>query len=168
LQPGQRVSLVGAEGLEVSYLGVDDFLPVPETLGLVARRPIALTLRHPSSGETLGLHLEPMLVKAQIRFARQPHGWPREGLAVTVKLVDDKGHPVPDNFAVSCRVTVNTAATPTTWQRDRSTLRTSIDRPEGAGPWMVRVDVLDESGASIGKDFSEVGYRSAAARAASR
>lgn len=168
LQPGQRVALIGAEGLEVSYLGFDDFLPVPRTLGLVARRPIALTLRHPASGETLALDLEPMTVSAGIFFAPQPHGWPAEGLDITVKLLDSKGHPIPDNFEVSFRVTVNVESVSPTWQRQGSTLRTSLERPRGSGPWMVRVDVLDQSGASLGMDFTEVGYSPSAAQAARR
>jgi hypothetical protein len=159
LQPGQRVSLVGAEGLEVGYLGLDSFLPVPKTLGLVARRPISMLLRHPKSGESLRLNLEPMSVKADISLAQHPHSWPSEGLAVTVKLVDAHGYPVPDNFDVSFRVTVNIALSVPTWERDGSSLRAVIARPEGAGPWMVRVDVLDESGRSLGMNFAEVAYR---------
>lgn len=168
LQPGQRVALVGAEGLEVSYLGFDDFLPVPQTLGLVARRPIAVTLRHPKSRETLGLKLEPMTVSAGIFFAPQPHDWPARGLDITVKLVDAKGHPIPDNFEVSFRVTVNVESVSPVWRREGSTLRTSLERPRSEGPWMVRVDVLDQSGASIGMDFTEVGYSRAAAHTSRR
>jgi hypothetical protein len=150
----------------VSYLGLDDFLPVPQTLGLVARRPIALTIRHPGSGETLGLNLEPMTVNADIFFAPHPRDWPVEGLDIAVKLVDAKGYPIPDNFEVSFRVTVNVASVSPAWRREGSTLRTSLPRPSGDGPWMVRVDVLDQSGASLGMDFTEVGYSRAAAQTA--
>ncbi len=159
LQPGQRVGLKGADGLEVGYLGFDNFLPAPKTLGLVARRPISMLLRHPTSGETLKLNLEPMLVKAKIGFAEHPESWPTEGLQVTVKLVDAEGHPVPDNYPVSCRVSVNVALAHPKWERQGSTLRATLDQPDGFGPWMVRVDVMDESGGSIGMDFSEVAYR---------
>lgn len=168
LQPGQRVSLVGAEGLEVGYLGLDSFLPVPKTLGLVARRPIAMLLRHPRSGETLRLNLEPLSVRADISFAQHPDSWPSQGLEVTVKLVDEHGYPVPENFAVSFRVSVNITLAVPQWQRDGSTLRASIARPEGAGPWMVRVDVLDESGRSLGMNFAEIAYRTAGTQARGR
>jgi hypothetical protein len=169
LQPGQRVGLLGAEGLEVGYLGFDDFLPAPKTLGLVARRPISMRLRHPGSGETVRLELEPMTVRAEISFARHPHDWPKDGLAISVKLVDEQGFAVPDEFGVSCRVTVNIAPAEPIWERSGSTLRTLLAKPEGSGPWMVRVEVRDESGIPLGKDISEVAYASSgpAARSAS-
>ena len=166
LQANQRVSLIGAEGLEVAYLGLDEFLPAPKSVGLVARRPISLVLRHPESGETVRLDLEPLTVRAQVQFARHPQSWPNDGLEIAIKLTDEHGDTVPENFAVSCKVTVNIQPVEPTWERMGSVLRTRLDRPPGAGPWMVRVDVLDENGASLGMDFSEVGYDTGTARAA--
>lgn len=161
LQPGQRVGLVGAEGLEVGYLGFEEFLPAPKTLGLVARRPISTLLRHPQSGETVRLELEPMTVRAEISFERHPHTWPEPGLPIRVRLIDDKGYPIPDEFEVSCRVTVNVRPTEPVWRRSGPTLHTLLPEPEGSGPWMVRVEVLDQSGSSLGMDFSEVAYEPA-------
>jgi len=159
LQANQRVTLIGADGLLVAYLGLDDFLPAPKSVGLVARRPISLVLRHPVSGETLRLDLEPLTVRAQVTFAQHPQSWPSEGLEVAVKLVDDHGEPVPSNFAASCRVTVNVEPVAPVWERTGAVLRTRISRPPSAAPWMVRVDVVDENGASLGMDFAEVGYQ---------
>lgn len=162
LQPGQRVGLLGADGLEVGYLGFDDFLPAPKTLGLVARRPISMHLRHPGSGEMVRLDLEPMTVRAEIMFTRQPHEWPKQGLQIGVKLIDEQGYEVPEEFNVRCKVTVNIEPAEPAWQRTGSTLQTLLQRPEGPGPWMVRVEVVDESGIPLGKDFSEVAYASPA------
>lgn len=165
LQANQRVTLIGAEGLEVAYLGLDDFLPAPKSVGLVARRPISLVLRHPNSGETLRIDLEPLEVHAQISFARSPRDWPNEGLELAVKLVDDKGGAIPENFAVTCKVTINIEPTEPHWERTGSVLRARLPRPTGPGPWMVRVDVVDENGASLGMDFTEVGYQQPSAHA---
>lgn len=158
LQPDQRVSLIGAQGLELAYLGLDDFLPVPETLGLVARRPISLVLRHPESGETVRLNLTPLSIKARVEFVGDRRDWPYEGLEVRVKLYDEQGYAVPDNYAVTARVTINVAIANATWQREGSVLRTVLPRPPGSPPWMVRVEVLDQSGIPIGMDFTEVAY----------
>ncbi|HKO94194.1 MAG TPA: hypothetical protein VJU61_23735 [Polyangiaceae bacterium] len=165
LQANQRVTLVGADGLLVAYLGLDDFLPAPKSVGLVARRPISLLLRHPVSGETLRLDLEPLTVRAQVTFARHPESWPSEGLDVAVTLTDDHGDPVPGNFAASCRVTINVDPVAPVWEREGPVLRTRIARPPSAAPWMVRVDVVDENGASLGMDFAEVGYQTRPQRA---
>jgi len=168
LQANQRVTLVGAEGLLVAYLGLDDFLPAPKSIGLVARRPISLVLRHPASGETLRLDLEPLSVRAQVSFGSHPQSWPEEGLELAVRLVDDRGDPVPENFPITCQVTANIEPLSPTWERTGSVLRTRLAHPLGFGPWIVRVDVLDENGASLGRDFAEVGYAPAPSAHAQR
>jgi hypothetical protein len=78
---------------------------------------------------------------------------------VTVRLLDDHGDPVPANFAASCQVTVNVDPVAPVWERTGAVLHTRIARPPSAAPWMVRVDVVDENGASLGMDFAEVGYQ---------
>lgn len=168
LQANQRVKLIGAEGLLVAYLGLDDFLPAPKSIGLVARRPISFVLRHPTSGETLRLDLEPLSVRAQVSFGSHPQSWPEEGLELAVRLIDDRGDPVPENFPISCKVMANIEPSSPTWERTGSVLRTRLARPVGPGPWMVRVDVLDENGASLGKDFVEVGYQATSVAHAQR
>jgi hypothetical protein len=55
-------------------------------------------------------------------------------------------------------VTINIDPVEPSWERSGSVLRTRLARPLGGAPWMVRVDVLDENGASLGRDFTEVGY----------
>ncbi len=158
LQSEQRIQLLGAEGLEVGYVGLEGFFPAPQSLGLVARRPISLVLRHPQSGETLPLQLGPLNVKARISVSRHPEDWPSEGLEIKVQLLDDQGSPVSDSYAASCRVSVNVEPVTPRWERQGASLRAVLDRPATAGPWVVRVDVLDEVGASIGMDVAEVGY----------
>ena len=105
-----------------------------------------------------------MTVRAQISFAREPHAWPKEGLAISVRLIDEEGYEVPEEFSVSCKVTVNIAPTEPSWERTGSTLHTLLERPESNGPWMVRVEVADESGIPLGKDFTEVAYAAPPAR----
>jgi len=63
-------------------------------------------------------------------------------------------------------VTINIDPAQPSWERTGSVLRTRLARPPGSAPWMVRVDVLDENGASLGMDFTEVGYQKPAASAA--
>jgi hypothetical protein len=159
LQSEQRIQLLGAQGLEVGYVGLEGFFPAPQSLGLVARRPISLVLRHPQSGEVLPLKLGPLNVKAQVGVGRHPADWPSEGLEIKVRLLDDQGSPVSDSYAASCRVTVNVEPVTPRWERQGATLRAVLERPATPGPWVVRIDVVDEGGASIGMDLAEIGYQ---------
>lgn len=164
LQPGQRVALLGAEGLEIGYPGFAGFLPAPPDVGLVARRPVSLLLRHPGTRQSVPLRLEPMSVRADISLPRSPGGWPADGLALAVNLVDSEGYEVPESFVAECRVSVNLVPVSPRWSRQGSRLQARIEAPEGTErPWIVRVDVRDARGFSLGMDFVDLGYASPSA-----
>jgi hypothetical protein len=132
-------------------------VPMPDTLGLVQRRPITARLRDPSSGESVSLRLEPLTVKAEIELPHSPRRWPASGLPVTVRLRDQKGRMV-SGVRADVRVSVNLAPQALSWRKGEGTWSSVIASPVGEAPWLVRVEVLDERGASLGKDFAEIGY----------
>jgi hypothetical protein len=161
LLPAQRVRLIGAEGFEVAYAGLDRFVPVPDSLGLVRRRPITARLRDPDSGESVSLRLEPLTVKAQIELAQSARGWPAAGVSIRVRLQDQKGRLVT-GLHTEVQVSVNLEPQKLVWHRGEGTWASVVPSPVGEAPWLVRVDVLDEHGVSLGKDFAEIGYDGAA------
>jgi hypothetical protein len=160
LLPGQRVRLIGAQGLEVGYAGFDRFMPLPDTLGLVQRRPITAVLRDPDTRESVRLRLEPLIVKAEIELPHAPRRWPTGGLPLTVRLKDQKGRAVLGVHA-DVQVSVNLEPQALTWTRGEGTWSAVIPSAVGEAPWLVRVNVLDERGVSLGMDFAEIGYESA-------
>lgn len=157
LLPGQRVRLIGARGFEVAYAGLDQFVPMPDSLGLVQRRPITARVRDPESGESVSLRLEPLTVKAEIELPHSPRRWPASGLPVNVRLKDQKGRPV-SGVRADVQVSVNLSPQKLVWRQGEGTWSSVIASPAGEAPWLVRVDVLDERGVSLGKDFAEIGY----------
>jgi hypothetical protein len=162
LLPGQRVRLLGAEGLELGYAGLDRFLPPPDSLGLVQRRPITAVLRDPDTRESVRLRLEPLTLKAEIELPHAPRRWPVGGLPITVRMKDQKGRLVP-GVRADVQVSVNLEPQTLPWQRGEASWSAVVVSPVGAAPWLVRVNVLDERGVSLGMDFAEIGYEAAAA-----
>lgn len=162
LLPGQRVRLTGAQGLEVAYAGLEQFVPLPDSLGLVQRRPITARLRDPDSAESVSLRLEPLTVQAEIDLPHSARRWPAAGLPVTVRLKDQKGRLVR-GVRADVQVSVNLAPQRLVWRQGEGTWSSVIASPVGDAPWLVRVDVLDERGVSLGKDFAEIAYERAPA-----
>ncbi len=162
LPRGMRVELVGAEGLEIAYSGIDEFLPAPHSLGLVGQRPVTAKLRHPQTREVLEVSMAPMNIFARVRIDPSPERWPREGLAVSLRLEDEAGFAVPDDFRFEVRASVNLVPVEPSWRREAGQLETRLGRPPGRGPWVVRLSVFDAAGQRIGGDVLDVGYRSAA------
>jgi hypothetical protein len=167
LLPGQRVRLIGAANLEVGYAGFDQFMPLPESLGLVQRRPITVVLRNPATHETVRLRLEPLTVKAEIELPNAPRRWPVGGLPLTVRLKDQKGRLV-SGVRAEVQVSVNLEEQKLEWQRGEGTWSAVVPSAVGESPWLVRVNVVDEHGVSLGMDFAEIGYESAASASATR
>jgi hypothetical protein len=165
LLPGHRVQLRGGAGLEVGYLGFDQFLPAPPSLGLVQRRPITVLLRHPQTLETVQLRLEPLTVHADIEVPREPARWPSGGLPVRIHLRDQDGEPIPEKYHADIQLSVNLQPLEPTWQRQGNTLSTLLEQPSLKGPWLVRIAVFDDHGATLGMELAEIAYKTPTATA---
>jgi hypothetical protein len=159
LLPGQRVRLRGGDGLEVGYLGFDQFLPAPQSLGLVQRRPITALLRHPQTLETVQLRLEPLDVHADIEVPREPVRWPAAGLPLTIHLRDQNNEPIAATYHAKIELSVNLQPLEPKWQRRGSTLTTVLEQPSLKGPWLLRISVFDERGATLGMELAEIAYK---------
>jgi len=159
-----RVKLIGAEGLEASYGRASLFIPVPKDVGLARGESTLLRLREPGSKEELGIQLEPRTVKADVDIGPKSARWPGEPLQVTVKLFDHRGRPLKEELKTKPQVFVNVAHVQPTWSHSGNTYTAKIAPAAGAGPWVVRVEVSDDFGDPVGRDFIELGSAKTASR----
>jgi hypothetical protein len=159
-----RVKLIGADGLEASYGRASLFIPVPKDVGLARGESTLLRLREPGAKEELGIKLEPRTVKADVEIGPKSARWPGEPLQVTVKLFDHRGRPLKDELKTKPQVFVNVAHVKPTWTHSGNTYTTKIAPATGAGPWVVRVEVNDDFGDPVGRDFIELGSAKTASR----
>ncbi len=152
-----RVKLIGAEGLEASYGRASVFIPVPKDVGLARGESTLLRLREPGKTAELGLKLEPRTVRADVAIGPKSARWPGEPLSVSIKLFDHRGRPVTDALKNKPRVFVNVDPVEPTWTHSGNTYSAQVTQAPGAGPWVVRVEVSDDFGDEVGRDFVELG-----------
>jgi hypothetical protein len=152
-----RVKLIGADGLEASYGRASMFIPVPKDVGLARGESTLLRLREPGTKEELAITLEPRSLKADVDIGPKTARWPGEALQVTVKLFDHRGRPLKDELKTKPRVFVNVAQVQPTWTHSGNTYSAKIAPAAGTGPWVVRVEVNDDFGDQVGRDFIELG-----------
>jgi hypothetical protein len=152
-----RVKLIGAEGLEASYGRANVFIPVPKDVGLARGESTLLRLREPGTKQELGIKLEPRTLKADVEIGPKSARWPGETLQVTVKLFDHRGRPSKDELKHKPQVFVNVAHVIPTWTHSGNTYTAKVAPAAGAGPWVVRVEVNDDFGDPVGRDFIELG-----------
>jgi hypothetical protein len=159
-----RVKLVGADGLEASYGRASLFIPVPKDVGLARGESTLLRLREPGAKEELAIKLEPRTVKADVEIGPKSARWPGEPLQVTVKLFDHRGRPLKEELKTKPQVFVNVAHVKPTWTHAGNTYTAKIAPAAGTGPWVVRVEVNDDFGDPVGRDFIELGSAKTASR----
>lgn len=157
-----RVKLVGAEGLESSYGRASMFVPAPKDVGLARGESTLLRLRVPGTKEELAIQLEPRSVRADVEIGPKTARWPGDALQVQVKLFDHRGRPVTDPLKTKPRVFVNVEQVEPTWTHSGNTYTAKVPpATKGTGPWVVRVEVSDDFGDQVGRDFIELGGGSA-------
>jgi hypothetical protein len=152
----QRVSLVGADQMEVAYGNSADFMGVPNTLGLAHGSATTIRLRVPGTTEEAVLHLEPQGLRANVHIGPRSATWPLDRVAIDIDLYDTSGRAVPDDTEIDATVTVNLAKVPVSWERSHHTLHATLPAGTPPGPWVVRTEVHDGHGELIGRDHLEV------------
>lgn len=152
-----RVKLIGVDGLEASYGRASVFIPVPKDVGLARGESTLLRLRVPGGKEELGIKLEPRTLKADVNIGPKSARWPGEALQVTIKLFDHRGRPTNDELKNKPQVFVNVANVQPNWTHTGNTYSAKISPTSGTGPWVVRVEVNDDFGDQVGRDFIELG-----------
>ena len=113
-------------------------------------------LRARGSKDELSLTLAPRTLRAEVRLGPARASWPHDRVAVSIRLTDSRGRPVADDVQAKTSVFVNVAPVQVEWKRERNLLRGLVPAGTGAGPWVVRVEVSDDSGNVVGRDFLEI------------
>jgi len=157
LPPSQRLPLVAADGLKMTYGNSNYFVDAPDTVGLARGATTKVRFREPASNQELELTLAPHMVNASVNIGPQTAHWPKDPVSVKIALTDATGKPVAAAEKMSVQVSVNLEPQTVKWKRTGTGLEAKLEAPkQSAGPWVVRVEVKDELGRVAGRDFLEV------------
>jgi hypothetical protein len=148
----QRIRLADPLGLEATYDDARDFVPAPQNIGLIQRRPTLVRLREHGSSEQVQLKLEPRIRTASVELGPRRASWPRDRITVTIHAKSsDSALP-----KLTPRVMLNVSPVVMNWERRAGTWTGVVPRPVSKGPWVVRVEVEDEFGELLARDHLEV------------
>jgi hypothetical protein len=159
--PGRSLELANADGIEMTYGGGDYFVAAPKTLDLVRAEPRLVRFRLPGNPAEAKLWLVPRQVRARVEFGPAVPTWPRDSLEIRVR-VEEANAPTQAQaqpIDVRARVLLGVEPVNVSFVRDGNVLRGVLPPQTGKGPWVVRVEVEDQSGAALGRDFIEVARR---------
>lgn len=155
--PEQLVRLTHTEGLRLTTADHRSNVPASEPFGLEGLDR-AVVLVHPKDGGDAApitlLRRQPM-VSAWV--GPKLATWPDDQVNLQISFVDGQGRPTPDAIQPSVRVMVGTEAVDVDWQKEGSLWQARLKSPpKGKGPWVVRLEILDQYGSIIGRDFAEI------------
>ncbi len=153
----QRVKLVPGDGLELTLSGLPGKHSADLPFGLVSGQPTRVALTQRGGGASASFWLVPRPSLVSVWVGPKYVYWPGELVQLEVQMKDASGRPLPAGVEVTPKVLLGLTPLPVEWTRDAATWRAAVPAPEkGRGPWVVRVEVEDQWGVLLGRDFVEV------------
>ncbi|MEO7036184.1 MAG: hypothetical protein ABI548_19750 [Polyangiaceae bacterium] len=153
---GQQVQFTNTAGLEMTYLGAGRYFPAAQGASLYRGQTTVLGFRMPGALETATARLEPRAVYADVHIGPKRALWPRDPITIDIQLKSKNGAEIPSFLQVVPTVTLGTDPVDLNFEQEGSTLHAVLPPSSTPGPWVVRVDVADQYGVTLGHDFLEI------------
>jgi hypothetical protein len=154
---GRGLSISQSSGLEIASTSTD-YVSSPTRFALLEeeqQRDVKLRI----AGDTtslLAFTLERRSLVAEVDMSPRTARWPQDPVRIAITLSDRKGRIAVDTFEPAMKVTVNNQLITPEFTRTGAKFSAQVPPRPGNGPWVVRVEVLDKEGNSLGRDFLEV------------
>lgn len=155
--PEQRVRLTHAEGLRLTTADHRTNVPAWEPFGLEGLDRAVVLIHPKDGGDAAPITLLRRQPSVSAWVGPKLATWPDDPVNLQVSFVDGQGRPTPDAIQPSVRVMVGTEAVDVDWHKQGSLWQARLKSPpKGKGPWVVRLEILDQYGSIIGRDFAEI------------
>jgi hypothetical protein len=156
----RRVHLTYADGLLMKG-GPHDWHPMPEEIVLPSGEPMNLHVRQAGDTRLVSARVLPQQVKTSVSVGPKFARWPGDSVRVEVKIEGPSAGIKPAWIVPRFRVLLGIDELEVAWNQSGDTYSTEVPPQKGEGPWIVRVEVEDQYGHLLGRDFVEVARRPA-------
>jgi len=167
---GQEVHFSHTDGLEMTYEGAGRYVPASQAVSLYRGETTVVSFRVPGSVYPTSARLRPRGLYAQVALSPGRAVWPRDAVQIAIELRSKDGQPVPAWLEPKAEVKLGIEPLDVAFTRDGNRLVGAVPPADKPGPWVLRVEVKDQFGAVLGRDFLEIANappRRAAAKTAS-
>jgi hypothetical protein len=152
----QRVRLTYAEGLTLTTADHRSGVPGTEPFGLEGLDRAAILIHPPGGGDTSTLTLVRREPLVSTWVGPKLATWPDDSVLLQVNFVDQHGRPTPPNIEPAVHVLVGVDPVDVEWDKQGNLWQARLPPTKGTGPWVVRLEVVDQYGVVIGRDFAEI------------
>lgn len=155
----RKVHLTYADGL-VMKGGQARWQPVPSEIVLPSDQPMSLHLREAGDSRLVSTRLLARQLQTRVHAGPKRVRWPGDGVRVEVNIADADGGPRPAWVQPRFRVLLGIDELEVRWTEDEDgRFQAEVAPQAGPGPWVVRVEVEDQYGHVLGRDFVEIARR---------
>jgi hypothetical protein len=164
----QEVRFSNTDGLEMTYEGAGRYVPASQAVSLYRGETTVVSFRVPGSVYPTTARLRPRGVYAHVVLGPRRAVWPKDSVQIAIELRTKDGEAVPQWLELKADVKLGIEPLDVSFTRDGNRLVAAVPpQPEKTGPWVLRVEVKDQFGSLLGRDFLEIGTAPSAAGKAS-
>lgn len=153
---GQEVRFSHTDGLEMTYEGAGRYVPASQAVSLYRGETTVVSFRVPGSVYPTTARLRPRGLYAQVTIGPRRAVWPNDPVQIVVELRNKEGEPVPEWVELKPDVRLGIEPIDVEFTRSGNRLIGSVPPAAKPGPWVLRVEVKDQFGALLGRDFLEI------------
>lgn len=155
VEPGERVRVLGAEGLVLRYGASSEFVPAMSTIGLPQREATRVEFRDPLDPKSIVVFpLMPERQRIKIELGKATTEWPRDSLPIRIRFDGPRGPALLGSYRPE--VLVNLTPVDLEFVEKDGSLFAELAPQPGPGPWVVRVNLRNDKGAEVARNFLEV------------
>ncbi|MEZ4229134.1 MAG: hypothetical protein R3B89_08225 [Polyangiaceae bacterium] len=156
LGESQAMHFTAAEGLRLTLGARRPYRNAQAAIGLLGGSTTYVHLRLPQTNELLTTKISPRGIIAKVRLTPRLASWPKDDVNVRVTLENTDGGEVPNFIRPKLSATLGIDPLALEWRREGGAYVAKVPKPDGPGPWVVRVQVDDQYGIELGRDVLEI------------
>ncbi len=151
----RRLQLTFASGL-IMKGGLFDWQPVPDEIVMPSSEPMNLHVRQAGDTRMLSARVMAHQVRALVSVGPKLVRWPGDNVRIEVSIAGPEGQRAPAWIEPQFRVLLGIDELQVAWTKLDGKFVAEVPAQAGEGPWVVRVEVQDQYGHPLGRDFVEI------------
>jgi hypothetical protein len=159
LAPTQTIQLNNAEGLSLTRSRERAKRPASAPVGVVDGQPTPLVIQGEDSSSPCLVWLLPSRTPVTAHAGPKWAIWPQQTVVLEVRWTDGLGNRLGLKVEPVVNVFVGIEPVDVVWDKEPDYWRAVLPPQPGHGPWVVRLEVRDQQGGLLARDFVEVTER---------
>jgi hypothetical protein len=153
---GQDVHFSNTDGLEMTYEGAGRYVPASQAVSLYRGETTVVSFRVPGSIYPTTARLRPRGLYANVVLGPRRAVWPTDSVQIAVELRNKEGEAIPSGVELKADVKLGIEPIEVEFTRSGNRLIGTVPPSDKQGPWVLRVEIKDQFGSLLGRDFLEI------------